>query len=83
MINSSEFFSGYSEEEINILSNWVRAYTIPAGEFIVKEGKGDNCLCIIVDGVVDIYKETEPDKHLKIASVEPHESIGEMVFIDG
>ncbi|NNE38664.1 MAG: Crp/Fnr family transcriptional regulator [Gammaproteobacteria bacterium] len=83
LMNSSGFFSGYSEDEINILSDWVSAYAIPAGEFIVKEGKGDNCLCIMVQGAVDIYKETDPDKHLKIASIVPHEPIGEMGVIDG
>ncbi len=83
LIESSDFFTGYSDDEINTLSDWVKAYTIPAGEFIVKEGKDDNCLCIVVHGSVDIYKQTEPDKHLKIATVEPHESIGEMGVIDG
>jgi len=83
LMNTSEFFSGYDDGDIKLLSEWVNAYTIPAGEFILKEGKGDNCLCILVEGAVDIYKATDPGKHLKIASVVPHEPIGEMGVVDG
>lgn len=83
LMNTSEFFSGYDDGDIQLLSEWVNAYSIPAGEFILKEGKGENCLCILVEGAVDIYKETDPDKHLKIASVVPHEPIGEMGVVDG
>jgi CRP-like cAMP-binding protein len=83
LMNASNFFSGYDDDDIKLLSEWVNAYSIPSGEFILKEGKGDNCLCILVEGAVDIYKETDPDKHLKIASVGPHEPIGAMGVVDG
>ena len=83
LMNASNFFSGYDDDDIKLLSEWVNAYSIPSGEFILKEGKGDNCLCILVEGAVDIYKETDPDKHLKIASVGTHEPIGEMGVVDG
>lgn len=83
LINRSGFFGGFNQDDIKILTGWIKAYSVPAGSFILREGKADNCLCVLVDGAVDIYKETEPDKHLKIASVRPHESIGEMGVVDG
>jgi CRP-like cAMP-binding protein len=33
--------------------------------------------------MVDIYRKAEPDKHLKIASIRPGETIGEMGVVDG
>ena len=83
LISESDFFKDFSDDEVNMLSDWVDGYSIPAGSFIVKEGRGDNCLCILVEGAVDIYKENDPDKHLKIATVRPHDPIGEMGVIDG
>lgn len=83
LISESGFFSGLTSEEIRILVDWVTARTFPTGTFILKEGEGENCLCILVEGTIDIYKKTEPDKHLKIASIKPDETIGEMGVIDG
>ncbi|MGK0297944.1 MAG: CRP/FNR family cyclic AMP-dependent transcriptional regulator [Gammaproteobacteria bacterium] len=83
LIGRSEFFNDFESDEMSVLKDWVKAYYVPSGSFILKEGLGDNCLCVLVDGVVDIYKETEPDKHLKIATVKPHEPIGEMGVVDG
>lgn len=83
LIRKSDFFSGFDVAEIDILSQWIRACAFSAGTFILKEGNDENCLCILLEGTVDIYKNTEPDKHLKIASIRPGETIGEMGVVDG
>ena len=83
LIARSGFYASLSPAEARLLAEWVRAYSFPAGSFILKEGEGENCLCVLVEGAVNIYKETEPDKHLKIASIRPGESIGEMGVVDG
>jgi CRP/FNR family transcriptional regulator, cyclic AMP receptor protein len=83
LIARSGFFYGFAPNEINLLAEWVKAYSVPAGAFILREREGDNCLCILVEGSVNIYKKSEPDKHVKIATVRPHESIGEMGVVDG
>ncbi len=83
LISKSTFFSGLESSEIKKLANWFKAYSLTTGTFILKEGNGENCLCIIIEGEIDIYKETEPNKHLKVAVVKPNETIGEMGVIDG
>ena len=83
LIRKTDFFSGFDLPEIDILSEWIQACAFDAGTFILKEGMDENCLCILLEGTVDIYKNTEPDKHLKIASIRPGETIGEMGVVDG
>ena len=83
LISKSTFFNGFESSEVKILANWFIAYSLTTGTFILKEGNEENCLCIIIEGDIDIYKETEPNKHLKVAVVTANETIGEMGVIDG
>ncbi len=42
------------------------------------------CLCIVVDGEINILKQTNPaDDHIKIAEIKSGASIGEMGVVDG
>jgi CRP-like cAMP-binding protein len=83
LVKKSRFFSDLNPGEMEILAEWISAYSFPTGTFILKEGNQENCLCILVEGAIDIYKYAEPDKHLKIASIKPGETIGEMGVVDG
>ena len=81
-IKESEFFSEFNDDEIEILARWTKAYSADTGCVVLNEGDKSNCLCIIIKGVVNIFKKL-PDEHLKIAEVSTGESIGEMGIIDG
>ena len=85
LIEKSQFFSDLERDETEMLAFWMKAYTAPAGTLILKEGEKDSsCLCIIVEGTVNIFKLSEPnDDHVKIAEIEAGYSIGEMSVIDG
>lgn len=83
LIQKTEFFSGFDIAETVVLAEWIKAQPFVAGTFILEEGHSENCLFILVEGMVDIYRKAEPDKHLKIASIRPGETIGEMGVVDG
>jgi len=84
LVRKTDFFSGFDSAEITILSEWIQALAFPAGTFILQEGNNEEgCLCVLLEGTVDIYRKTEPDKHLKIATIRPGETIGEMGVVDG
>ena len=82
-IEESGFFSDLKSDEINNLLKWVKVYSAPSGATILKEGEEDTCLCIIVHGQVSIFKETKPDKQMKVAQIDAGEVIGEMGLVDG
>ena len=83
LIKESDFFSSFTDEEIELLSHWMKAYSAETGCVILNEGENSNCLCIIVKGLVNIFKRLPHNEELKIAEVMTGESIGEMGIIDG
>ena len=83
IIKKSSFFENFSDEEIDILARWFRAYSADTGCVVLNEGDNSNCLCIITKGTINIFKGLPNDEQLKIAEVQSGESIGEMGIIDG
>mgnify|MGYP002621998663 CR=1 FL=1 len=83
LIKESRFFEDFSDDEIEVLSRWMKAYSADTGCVILNEGDKSNCLCIIIKGIVNIFKGLPHDEQLKIAEVTSDESIGEMGIIDG
>jgi CRP-like cAMP-binding protein len=85
LIRRSGFFPDLEPDEINMLAYWMKAYMAKAGTLILKEGQeGVASLCIIVDGKVNIFKQSSPnDDHVKIAEIDSGASIGEMSVVDG
>ncbi|MCG8379023.1 MAG: cyclic nucleotide-binding domain-containing protein [Proteobacteria bacterium] len=83
LIKESDFFTGFTEDEIDILARWTRAYSADTGCVVLNEGDKSNCLCIITRGTINIFKGMDHDEHLKIAEISTGESIGEMGIIDG
>ena len=81
-IQESDFFVDFSHDEIDILARWARVYSADTGCVVLNEGDKSSCLCIILDGEMNIFKKL-PDEHLKIAEVVSGESVGEMGIIDG
>ncbi len=82
-LKNSDFFSDFDDSEMGILSRWSRAYSADTGCVVLNEGDNSNCLCIIMKGKVNIFKNLPHDEQLKIADVTIGESIGEMGIIDG
>ncbi len=81
-IKESDFFVDFSNDEIDILARWTRVYSADTGCVVLNEGDKSSCLCIIIDGEMNIFKKL-PDEYLKIAEVVSGESVGEMGIIDG
>jgi len=83
LLKESNFFSDFNEEEMRVLSRWSKAYIADTGCVVLHEGDKSNCLCIIIKGRINIFKNLPNDEQLKIAEVTADESIGEMGIIDG
>ena len=83
LIETFNFFSDLDRNEIEVLGEWVKAYSAPVGTYIFKEGSTSASLCFIVEGDVSIFKETTPNEHMKIADIKAGGTIGEMGIVDG
>jgi CRP/FNR family transcriptional regulator, cyclic AMP receptor protein len=83
LLKQSDFFSDFDDDEIGILAKWSRAYSADTGCMVLHEGDKSNCMCVILKGNINIFKNLDNDEQLKIAEVATGESIGEMGIIDG
>jgi len=81
------FFRGLNEDELTIISKKISIINIEKGEILFKEGDKGDCVYFIVDGQIDVLKESVSgtkigiDKVL-ITTLTTGRSIGEMSVID-
>ena len=82
MIKKTDIFSGFSDEEIVVLSTYAHAYDVKKGKPVLREGDVDCYMCLVIQGKVDIFRECGQYR-VKISSVTDGCTIGEMSLIDG
>jgi len=82
MLESVQLFSDLSRQEIQILTNYAHAYIVKKGDYIFKEGRRGTFMCIVIDGLVNIFKEAEGLKSKLIAKIRPGKTMGEMSILD-
>ena len=82
-LKEPDFFSDFNDDEVEILARWTRAYSADTGCVVLNEGDESNCLCIIIKGVINIFKGLPHGEHLKIADISAGEPVGEMGIVNG
>ncbi len=86
--NICEIFSitpwadGLSVAERQYLSGYLKLTTYPQGEVILKEGRREAYMCIIVAGQVDVVKD-DYKKKKSLTTLNKGKSFGEMSLLDG
>ena len=83
MMEKSRWFRGFSWEEIQSLSKYLGCYKLNKDGVVFQEGAREAFLCLIVEGQVDILKESSSNRKKLIASIGPGKTLGEMSLIDG
>jgi len=82
MIEALPMFSELTRPDVQMLSNYVRAYEAKKSAAIFKEGDKGMFMCILCQGRVDILKENQAREQKKVATVRPGKSMGEMSLLD-
>ena len=83
MIENAPMFSSLSRHEVEILSEYMRGYRAKEGATIFEDGSKGLFMCVLVEGRVDIFKDSTDDGKKKVAMVRPGKSMGEMSMLDG
>lgn len=82
-IRKTEMFGDFADDEIDILANYARAYNVEAGMPILREGDVDCYMCLVIEGEIDIFRECGDGCRVKLSTVRPGQTLGEMSLIDG
>lgn len=82
MLEQVPLFRQSSRKDIEYIANYVHAYRAPTGCRILVEGQQQKLLWFIVDGKVDVYKETQPGEQKHLTTIRAGKTLGEMAMID-
>lgn len=82
MIERTQMFKDFARTEVEQLARYSRAYQVEKGKKIFREGQKAAFLCVIIEGTVDVLKQTDARESKKINSIRAGRSFGEMAVLD-
>jgi CRP-like cAMP-binding protein len=82
-LSKNPLFRDFTDDEIAQLCQHLIGYKAEKGDAVFLEGQKAGYLCIIIDGSLDVVKETGTGKSRKITDVPAGHMAGEMSLIDG
>lgn len=76
-------FADLDGSQLKIVADHMTFFEVKKGEVLFREGDTGDYVCFVVEGVLDVLKESrDPAKQVVIATVSKKRSIGEMSVID-
>jgi CRP/FNR family transcriptional regulator, cyclic AMP receptor protein len=82
MIESLPMFDQMEGEDLALASEYMLAYTAPPGVTIIVEGDRDAILWIVIEGTLEVRKQSSEGDERQLAIIRAGKTIGEMAFID-
>ncbi|HCL81095.1 MAG: hypothetical protein A2077_00155 [Nitrospirae bacterium GWC2_46_6] len=84
ILKKVHFFSGFTDEELKLISGFMQWIKFEAGDIIIKEGMIEKTFFLIIKGKVSIKKKTWMGSLKKaIDMISAGQIFGEMAFITG
>mgnify|MGYP001823523608 CR=1 FL=1 len=81
MIESAQMFSDFPRSDTEIVAGYARAYSVKNGTTIFNEGGKGSFMCLVVDGRVDVYKESDGERK-RLTAIRPGKTMGERALLD-
>jgi CRP-like cAMP-binding protein len=82
MIECAQIFNELPRADIEVLAGYARAYEVEKGAAIFREGEKGTFLCIVIEGKVDVLKESDTRERKKITTIRAGKTMGEMSILD-
>ena len=82
-VESTKWANTLNAKEVETLSNYLHVYRADKDAVIVREGRREAYLCLLVEGRVSVMKEGAQRTAKQIGTVAAGNTFGEMSLIDG
>ena len=84
LIDDTKWAGDFSREEVKSIAKYVTAYEAPSGVYLVREGKREAYLCLLLEGRVQIVKEKsfESRESAELNFATAGQAIGEISLLD-
>lgn len=76
-------FAQFARDEISALIDYLTVLKVAKGAVIFREGERGAHMCLLLEGKLEVHKDTGQGKLKKIADIAAGKPIGEMSVIDG
>jgi len=75
-------FARLSAAEMQFIVRYMHVFSLETGDTIFEEGEIGNCICFVIEGILDVIKKSMAGNSVVIASLTKGSTIGEMAVID-
>lgn len=82
-LERTPIFAQFAREEISALIDYLTVLKVAKGATIFREGERSAHMCLLLEGKLEVHKDTGHGAVKKIADVVAGKPIGEMSVIDG
>ena len=81
-IRQLELFTSLLDDEIDILVKHAKIHSLMEDEVLFNEGDDGDFFAIVIEGEIQVKKQTEKEKPITIATLTNGATLGEMSLID-
>jgi len=81
-IRQLELFTNLLDDEIDILIKHAKIHSLMEDEVLFNEGDDGDFFAIVIDGEIEVKKQSEKEKPITIATLTNGATLGEMSLID-
>ena len=82
MLEQAKCFDDFPHAGIEALARHMKAYRVPGGATIFREGERNSYLCVLIEGRVNVYKEDGSGANKLLTTIRPGSIFGEISLID-
>ncbi|MBF0482149.1 MAG: cyclic nucleotide-binding domain-containing protein [Desulfovibrionaceae bacterium] len=82
MFDETKWSVNFTRQEIELIASYMSVHAYEPGELIFREGDREHYMAFIVEGCVDILKETSDRTERLLVSLSRSTHFGEMAFVD-
>lgn len=82
-IRNTVLGSELSQDELRTLADMMTLRELVDGDYLITEGEADDALHVILEGKLEVVKQTGAGETASLAVLRDGELVGELSFIDG
>lgn len=82
LLDDTKWGREFTRDEVETIARYMSAEAFKKGEYIFKQGERQNFMVFIVEGKIDIIKESADALEMIVVTLLPSTYFGEMSFVD-
>ncbi len=83
VLTGTRMYGEFTDADINKLCKYLEAFKADRGNAVFVEGEESGYMCLVVEGMLQVIKESPSGMSKKLSDIGAGKTIGEMSIIDG